>query len=143
VLEQPSSLNSTNCAVKQTLTVIGHSFGGPLTQILAGRSLAKVSMAIDPAARSGACCRCPPWTEAKVDTHNPDRGRLLIITRPRDFPQHPLVGSCTTGLKPRLLEPSETRRKSPQGGLLWGEVPARQQPPGHRDPGHEDGQQHR
>jgi pimeloyl-ACP methyl ester carboxylesterase len=36
--------------------IIGHSFGGLLTQILAGRGLAKVSVAIDPP-RSG-CCRC-------------------------------------------------------------------------------------
>jgi esterase/lipase len=35
VLGQPSSLNATNCAVKQTLAVIGPSFGGLLTQILA------------------------------------------------------------------------------------------------------------
>jgi hypothetical protein len=34
VLGQPSSLNSTNGAVKQTLAVIGHSFGRLLTQIL-------------------------------------------------------------------------------------------------------------
>jgi hypothetical protein len=49
VLGQPSSLNSTNCAVKQTLAVIGHSFGGLPTQILAGRGLSAVSVAIDPA----------------------------------------------------------------------------------------------
>jgi Alpha/beta hydrolase family len=47
--DNPSSLNSTYCAVKQTLAVIGHSFGGLLTQILAGRGLAEVSVAIDPA----------------------------------------------------------------------------------------------
>jgi non-heme chloroperoxidase len=49
VLGQPSSLNCTNCAVKKTLAVIGHSFGGLLTQILAGRGLSAVSVAIDPA----------------------------------------------------------------------------------------------
>jgi pimeloyl-ACP methyl ester carboxylesterase len=37
--------------------IIGHSFGGLLTQILAGRGLAKVSVAIDPAPFRG-CCRC-------------------------------------------------------------------------------------
>jgi non-heme chloroperoxidase len=35
--------------------VIGHSFGGLLAQILAGRGLASATVAIDPA----ACCRCP------------------------------------------------------------------------------------
>jgi non-heme chloroperoxidase len=138
VLGQPSSLNSTNCAVKQTLAVIGHSFGGLLTQILAGRGLSAVSVAIDPAPFRGvlplpisalrsafpvlgnpanrnravpltfeqfrygfanavsedeakqlyedfavpasgkslfqaAAANLNPWTEAKVDTHNPDR----------------------------------------------------------------------
>ena len=140
MLGQPSSLNSTNWAVKQTLAVVGHSFGGLLTQILAGRGLAKASVAIDPAPfrgvlplpisalRSGspvlgnpanrnravpltfeqfrygfanavsedeadqlyeefavpapgkplfqaAAANLNPWTEAKVDTHNP-RQRL-------------------------------------------------------------------
>ena len=56
MLGQPSSLNSTNYAVKQTLAVIGHCFGGLLTQILAGRGLSAVSMAIDPAPFR-ACCR--------------------------------------------------------------------------------------
>ena len=37
--------------------IIGHSTGGLLTQILAGRGLAAVSVAIDPAPFRG-CCRC-------------------------------------------------------------------------------------
>src|SRR4029450_12635514 len=53
VLGQPSSLNSTNCAVKQTLAVIGHSFGGLLTRILAGRGLAAGSVALAPAPLGG------------------------------------------------------------------------------------------
>jgi non-heme chloroperoxidase len=125
--------------------VIGHSFGGLLTQILAGRGLASVSVAIDPAPfrgvlplpisalRSGfpvlknpanrhravpltfdqfhyafanavdnaeakelykmfavpgsgkplfqaAAANLNPWTEAKVDSKNPDRGPQLIIS---------------------------------------------------------------
>src|SRR5438132_1697601 len=124
--------------------VIGHSFGGLLTQILAGRGAAAVSVAIDPAPFRGvlplpvsalksaapvignpanrgraipltydqfryafanavsedeahdlhatfavpgsgvtlfqaAAANLNPWTEAKVDTENPDRGPLLII----------------------------------------------------------------
>src|SRR3982751_2508662 len=35
--------------LKKKPVVIGHSFGGLLTQILAGRGLAKASVAIDPA----------------------------------------------------------------------------------------------
>jgi pimeloyl-ACP methyl ester carboxylesterase len=125
--------------------VIGHSFGGLLTQILAGRGASAVSVAIDPAPFRGvlplpisalrsaspvlrnpanrrravpltyeqfrygfanalgeedatslynefavpgsgqpvfqaAAANLNPWTEAKVDSKNPDRGPLLIIT---------------------------------------------------------------
>jgi pimeloyl-ACP methyl ester carboxylesterase len=129
--------------------VIGHSFGGLLTQIVAGRGLAKASVAIDPAPFRGvlplpisalrsaspvlsnpanrnravpltyeqfrygfanavgedeakelyetfavpasgapifqaAAANLNPWTEAKVDTKNPDRGPLLIISGEKD-----------------------------------------------------------
>jgi non-heme chloroperoxidase len=124
--------------------LIGHSFGGLLTQILAGRGVAAISVAIDPAPFRGvlplpisalksaapvignpanhgravpltydqfrfafanavteeeaqelyadfavpgsgvplfqaATANLDPWTEAKVDTKNADRGPLLII----------------------------------------------------------------
>jgi non-heme chloroperoxidase len=124
--------------------VIGHSFGGLMTQILAGRGLAAASVAIDPAPFRGvlplpisalksaapvlsnrlnhgravpltfeqfryaftnavsedeakelyatfavpapgeplfqaATANLNPWTEAKVDTKNPERGPLLIL----------------------------------------------------------------
>ncbi len=129
--------------------LIGHSFGGLLTQILAGRGLAEVSVAIDPAPFRGvlplpisslrsaspvlrnpanvhravpltydqfrysfanavgedeakelyanfavptpgeplfqaAAANLNPWTEAKVDTKNPERGPLLIMDGERD-----------------------------------------------------------
>jgi pimeloyl-ACP methyl ester carboxylesterase len=129
--------------------VIGHSFGGLLAQILAGRGLASVSVAIDPAPFRGvlplpisslrssaavllnpanrnravpltyeqfryafanavseeeakelyetfavpapgaplfqaATANLNPWTEAKVDSENPDRGPLLIISGEKD-----------------------------------------------------------
>jgi pimeloyl-ACP methyl ester carboxylesterase len=129
--------------------VIGHSFGGLLTQILAGRGLAAASVAIDPAPFRGvlplpisslrsarpvlgnpanrnravpltyeqfrygfanavsedeakqlydefavpapgaplfqaAAANLNPWTEAKVDTKNPERGPLLIISGEKD-----------------------------------------------------------
>jgi len=129
--------------------VIGHSFGGLLTQILAGRGLSAVSVAIDPAPFRGvlplpisalrssspalrdpanrrravpltyeqfrygfanavseeeahelyetfavpasgtplfqaATANLNPWTEAKVDTKNPDRGPLLLIAGEKD-----------------------------------------------------------
>jgi non-heme chloroperoxidase len=125
--------------------LIGHSFGGLLAQIIAGRGLAAVAVAIDPAPFRGvlplpisalrsaspvlgnpanrnravpltydqfryafanavsedeakelyeqfavpaspatlfqaAAANLNPWTEAKVDTENPERGPLLIIS---------------------------------------------------------------
>jgi non-heme chloroperoxidase len=129
--------------------VIGHSFGGLLTQILAGRGRSAASVAIDPAPFRGvlplpisalrasapvlsnplnhnravpltyeqfrfafanavsedeakqlyatfavpasgeplfqaATANLNPWTEAKVDTRNPDRGPLLIVDGEKD-----------------------------------------------------------
>ena len=135
--------------LKKKPAVIGHSFGGLLTQIMAGRGLAKVSVAIDPAPFRGvlplpvsalrsaspvlhnpanrnravpltydqfrygfanavsedeakqlydafavpasgapmfqaASANFNPWTEAKVDSKNPKRGPLLIISGEKD-----------------------------------------------------------
>jgi non-heme chloroperoxidase len=129
--------------------VIGHSFGGLLTQIIAGRGLSAASVAIDPAPFRGvlplpisalksarpvlgnpanrhravpltydqfrfafanavgedeakelydtyavpasgaplfqaAAANLNPWTEAKVDSENPDRGPMLIISGEKD-----------------------------------------------------------
>jgi pimeloyl-ACP methyl ester carboxylesterase len=129
--------------------VIGHSFGGLLTQMIAGRGLSAASVAIDPAPFRGvlplpisalrssapvlgnpanrnravpltydqfryafanavseeeakelyetfavpaagaplfqaATANLNPWTEAKVNTRNPDRGPLLIISGEKD-----------------------------------------------------------
>jgi pimeloyl-ACP methyl ester carboxylesterase len=129
--------------------VVGHSFGGLLTQILAGRGLSAVSVAIDPAPSRGvlplpisalrsaspvlsnpanvhravpltyeqfryafanavseeeakdlyqtyavpasgepifqaAAANLNPWTEAKVNSKNPERGPLLIIVGEKD-----------------------------------------------------------
>jgi non-heme chloroperoxidase len=129
--------------------VIGHSFGGLLTQIIAGRGLSAASVAIDPAPFRGvlplpfsalksafpvignpanhsraipltyeqfrfgfanavsedeakelyetfavpasgtplfqaATANLNPWTEAKVDSQNPERGPLLIISGEKD-----------------------------------------------------------
>ena len=129
--------------------VIGHSFGGLMAQIIAGRGLSSVAVAIDPAPFRGvlplpisalragspvlanprnrnraipltydqfryafanavseeeakalheefavpapgaplfqaAAANLNPWTEVKVDTDNPERGPLLIISGERD-----------------------------------------------------------
>jgi non-heme chloroperoxidase len=133
----------------QKPAVIGHSFGGLLTQIIAGRGLSTASVAIDPAPFRGvlplpisalksaspvltnpanrnravpltyeqfrfgfanavseeeakqlydayavpapgaplfqaATANLNPWTEAKVNSKNPDRGPLLIISGEKD-----------------------------------------------------------
>ncbi|HTA36044.1 MAG TPA: alpha/beta hydrolase [Solirubrobacteraceae bacterium] len=135
--------------LKKKPAVIGHSFGGLLTQIVAGRGLAAVSVAIDPAPFRGvlplpisslksaspvlgnpanrnravpltyeqfrfgfanavdeeeakqlyttyavpasglplfqaATANLNPWTEAKVNSKNPERGPLLIINGEKD-----------------------------------------------------------
>lgn len=135
--------------LKQKPAIVGHSFGGLLAQILAGRGLATVSVAIDPAPFRGvlplpisalkssrpvlgnpanrnravpltyeqfrfafanavdedeakelyntyavpapgaplfqaATANFNPWTEAKVNSRNPDRGPLLIISGEND-----------------------------------------------------------
>jgi pimeloyl-ACP methyl ester carboxylesterase len=135
--------------LNQRPAIIGHSFGGLLTQILAGRGLSVASVAIDPAPFRGvlplpisalrasspvlrnpanrnraiplsyeqfrysfanavsedeakqlyeefavpasgaplfqaAAANLNPWTEDKVDTDNPDRGPLLIISGEKD-----------------------------------------------------------
>jgi non-heme chloroperoxidase len=135
--------------LKKKPAIVGHSFGGLLTQILAGRSLAAASVAIDPAPFRGvlplpisalrsakpvlgnpanvhravpltfeqfrygfanavseeeardlyqtyavpgsgepifqaAAANLNPWTEAKVDSKNPERGPLLIIVGEKD-----------------------------------------------------------
>ncbi|HAC46764.1 MAG TPA: alpha/beta hydrolase [Chloroflexi bacterium] len=135
--------------LKKKPVVIGHSFGGLLTQMVAGRGLSAASVAIDPAPFRGvlplpfsalksawpvlrnpanrnravaltyeqfryafanavnedeakelygafavpgsgrplfqaATANINPWTEAKVDTKNPDRGPLLIISGEKD-----------------------------------------------------------
>jgi len=135
--------------LKRKPAIIGHSFGGLLAQILAGRGLASVTVSIDPAPFRGvlplplsslrsawpvlgnpanrdravpltfdqfrfgfanavgeqeakelyetfavpgsgrplfqaAAANVNPWTEAKVDTENPKRGPLLIISGEKD-----------------------------------------------------------
>ncbi len=135
--------------LKKKPAVIGHSFGGLLVQIIAGRGLAAATVAIDPAPFRGvlplpysalkagspvlgnplnrnravpltydqfrfgfanavsedeakelyetyavpasgvplfqaATANLNPWTEAKVDTRNPNRGPLLIINGGKD-----------------------------------------------------------
>jgi non-heme chloroperoxidase len=136
-------------ALEKKPAVIGHSFGGLMVEILAGRGLAAASVAISPAPFRGvlplpisalrsaspalrnpanrnravpltfdqfrygfanavsedeakelydtfavpapgeplfqaAAANLNPWTEAKVDSENPDRGPLLIISGEKD-----------------------------------------------------------
>jgi non-heme chloroperoxidase len=137
------------CDLKRKPAIVGHSFGGLLVQILAGRGLSAATVAIDPAPFRGvlplplsalksawpvlgnpanrnraipltfdqfrygfanavsedeakqlyadfavpasgaplfqaATANLNPWTEAAVDTDNPDRGPLLILSGEKD-----------------------------------------------------------
>jgi non-heme chloroperoxidase len=140
--------------------VIGHSFGGLLTQMIAGRGLSAASVAIDPAPFRGvlplpisalkssspvlgnpanrnravpltyeqfryafanavsegeakelyyaysvpgsgkplfqaAFANLNPWSEAKVDTKNPERGPMLIIVGEKDHTVPPVVAKAS------------------------------------------------
>src|SRR5205809_1518967 len=146
--------------LKKKPAVVGHSFGGLITQMLAGRGLAAASVAIDPAPFRGvlplplsslksaspvlgnplnrnraipltydqfryafanavseeeakelyetfavptsgvplfqaAAANLNPWTEAKVDTKNPDRGPLLIISGEKDHTVPPAISNAS------------------------------------------------
>jgi pimeloyl-ACP methyl ester carboxylesterase len=159
--------------------VIGHSFGGLLTQILAGRGLSAVSVALDPAPFRGvlalplstlkagepvlknplnfnnavaltydefrysfanavgeeeakelydsysvpgpgkplfqaATANLNPWTEAKVDTKNPERGPLLIV-----------VGEKDNTVPPAVAEAAYKRQQHNEGVTEYLEIPGR------------------
>jgi pimeloyl-ACP methyl ester carboxylesterase len=146
--------------LERTPAVIGHSFGGLLAQILAGRGLSAVSVAIDPAPFRGvlplpisalrsaspvlrnpanrhravpltyeqfrygfanvlsedeakslyegfavpgsgepifqaAAANLNPWTEVRVDSKNPDRGALLIISGELDHTVPPAIAKAS------------------------------------------------
>jgi non-heme chloroperoxidase len=172
--------------------VIGHSFGGLLTQILAGRGMSTASVAIDPAPFRGvlplpisalrssspvlrnpanrrravpltyeqfrygfanaldedeakslyeefavpgsgetvfqaAAENLNPWTEAKVDTKNPDRGPLLIIAGERDHTVPWAVANASYKLERRNPGVTEIVQMKGRGHSLtidngWGEV---------------------
>jgi non-heme chloroperoxidase len=163
--------------------VIGHSFGGLLTQILAGRGLSAVSVAIDPAPfrgvlplpisalkSSGPVLRNPanrgravplsyeqfryafanavsedeakelyeafavpasgapvfqaaaanlnPWTEAKVDTDNPDRGPLLIASGEKDHTVPWAVANASFKQQERNPAVTEIKKMENRGHAL-------------------------
>jgi pimeloyl-ACP methyl ester carboxylesterase len=172
--------------------VIGHSFGGLLTQIIAGRGLAAVSVAIDPAPFRGvlplpisalrsaapvlanpanrnravpltyeqfrygfanavdaqeakelyeayavpgsgvplfqaAAANLNPWTEAKVDTKNPERGPLLIISGEKDHTVPPAIAKVSYRLQKRNAGVTELAEIKGRGHALvidngWREV---------------------
>ena len=172
--------------------VIGHSFGGLLTQILAGRGLAAVSVAIDPAPFRGvlplpisslksgfpvlgnpanrnravpltydqfryafanavsedeakqlyetyavptpgkplfqaAAANLNPWSEAKVDTDNPERGPLLIISGEKDHTVPPAVANASYKQQQDNQSPTEIIEIKNRGHALtidsgWREV---------------------
>jgi pimeloyl-ACP methyl ester carboxylesterase len=147
-------------ALNKKPAVVGHSFGGLLAQIVAGRGLSAASVAIDPAPFRGvlplplpalrstlpvlrnplnrgraisltydqyrygwanaldeeeakqlhetfhvpapgapifqaAMANLNPWTEAKVDSRNPERGPLLIVDGEKDHSVPPAMTSAS------------------------------------------------
>jgi non-heme chloroperoxidase len=165
--------------LKKKPAVVGHSFGGLLTQIIAGRGLSAVSVAIDPAPFRGvlplpisglksaspvlgnpanrnravpltyeqfrfgfanavseeeakelyttfavpaaglplfqaATANLNPWTEAKVNSKNPDRGPLLIINGEKDNTVPPVIAKA-----------SFKKQKRNEGVTEFAEIPNR------------------
>ena len=172
--------------------VVGHSFGGLMTQILAGRGLSSASVAIDPAPFRGvlplpisalragspvlgnplnrgravpltfeqfryafanavtedeakelyetyavpapgeplfqaAAANINPWTEAKVDTKNPDRGPLLILDGELDNTVPWAIANASYNLQKRNEGVTEIQKIAGRGHSLtidsgWREV---------------------
>ena len=163
----------------QKPAIVGHSFGGLLTQILAGRGLARVSVALDPAPFRGvlplpvsalrsaapvlgnpanynravpltyeqfrfafanavgedearrlyetyavpgsgvpifeaATANLNPWTKAKVNSRNPERGPLLVLVGERDHT-----------VPPAIAKAAFKRQKRNEGVTEYAEIPGR------------------
>jgi pimeloyl-ACP methyl ester carboxylesterase len=170
-------------ALEKKPAVIGHSFGGLMVEILAGRGLAAASVAISPAPFRGvlplpmsalrsaspalrnpanrnravpltfdqfrygfanavsddeakelydtfavpapgeplfqaAAANLNPWTEAKVDTENPDRGPLLIISGEKDHTVPAAVAKASFKLERRNEGVTETFEVADHGHAL-------------------------
>lgn len=172
--------------------VVGHSFGGLLTQMVAGHGLSAASVAIDPAPFRGvlpvpfsalksaspvllnpanrgravmltyeqfrygwtnalsdgesrqlydtyhvpgpgapvfqaAVANVNPWTEVKVDTRNPARGPLLVISGEKDHTVPPSIASASYGRQRRNPGVTEFKQMPNRGHSLiidggWKEV---------------------
>ena len=178
--------------LKKKPVVVGHSFGGMLTQIVAGHGLSAASVAIDPAPFRGvlplpfsalksaspvllnpanrgravmltfeqfrygwsnalsesegkqlydayhvagagapvfqaAFANLNPWTEVKVDTRNPARGPLLVISGERDHTVPPAIAKAAYGRQRRNPGVTELKEMAGRGHSLtidggWREV---------------------
>jgi non-heme chloroperoxidase len=178
--------------LKKNPAVIGHSFGGLLAQMMAGRGLCAVTVAIDPAPFRGvlplplsalksaspvlsnpanrsravpltfdqfryafanvvsedeakqlyetfavpapgaplfqaAAANLNPWTEAKVDTKNPERGPLLIISGEKDNTVPWSIANASYKKQKRNPSVTEIIKMPNRGHALvidsgWGEV---------------------
>jgi pimeloyl-ACP methyl ester carboxylesterase len=178
--------------LKKKPAVVGHSFGGMFTQMLAGRGLAAVSVVIDPAPFRGvlslpfaalksaspvllnpanrgravmltyeqfrygwtnalseteskelygtfhvpgpgapifqaAMANLNPWTEVKVDTKNPARGPLLVISGEKDHTVPPAIANASFQKQQRNSGVTEFKEMSNRGHSLvidggWREV---------------------
>jgi non-heme chloroperoxidase len=178
--------------LKKKPAIIGHSFGGLLAQILAGRAASAATVAIDPAPFRGvlplpfsalksawpvlgnpanrnravpltfdqfryafanavseheatelydlyavpasgaplfqaAAANLNPWTEAKVDTENPDRGPLLILSGEKDHTVPWSIANATYERQARNVGVTEIKEMANRGHALtidngWREV---------------------
>ena len=89
-------------ALDRRPALIGHSFGGLIAQILAGRGLSAATVAIEPASLGGMLL-LPVSTEAAGDAGAAGRGPLLVVSCERD---HTLPPSVT-----RAVDEQQRRNK--------------------------------
>jgi pimeloyl-ACP methyl ester carboxylesterase len=178
--------------LKRKPAIVGHSFGGLLAQILAGRGLSCVTVAIDPAPFRGvlplpfsalksawpvlgnpanrnraipltyeqfryafanavpedeaqalykefavpasgaplfqaATANLNPWTEVKVDTKNPERGPMLVISGELDHTVPWAIANASYKLQKKNASPTEIVEMKGRGHALtvdhgWREV---------------------
>ena len=68
----------------------------PLLKIEYGRRCVALDAAFtNPLGPEAAAANLNPWTEAKVDTKNPDRGPLLIISGEKDHTVPPAISNAS------------------------------------------------
>ncbi len=97
-------------ALTRNAAIVGHSFGGLIVQLLpSGSPLLQAAVA-----------NLNPWAEAKVDSDDPNRGPLLIVSGETDNDAHICAAICLTcscaSMRTPGLEPGWVAPPAPKAG---------------------------